>query len=671
MKGINNIWRHSVVSLLMIGIASCAFAPNVVFTGQASAGRMGIKDNVQVEYTIRDAQNVQTMTPPASNDFDVVGGPYTTHSVNSSFNGRTNVTSESITRTYVMHPRREGTLTIPPVIAKDAEGHTYQSNAVVIQVVPGTLAQQRRAQQQDPFGGDDALAMMQRMNQQMQQLQQQMMQPQPQQQQQQQQQTQQPQQHAQADAADEAEIKKNMFIKVEVDKTKVHVGEQITTSYKLYVRDLAMNASISKLPSLNGFWTQDFEIPRQPKPEIEELDGKKYQVFLLKKSALFPQQTGTLELDPAEARGVARIVKQERHKMSDMFRGTLMMNDPAFNNSYYNTMAYKDVEWKLESTPVKITVTALPEKDKTADYGGAVGKFSIGSKIDKQELTTDDIATLTLTITGSGNLKLIEPPKLNLPNGLNTFDPQITDTITGRSTTISGSKIITYVISPHSPGDYEIPATSFTYFNPQTGAYITAHTQPFKLQVKAGKRYTPVAAGHENSLKDIHDIAKVPLANITLRSKPLLFTGTYWSMFAFPLLAFIGLVVWKRRDEELSKNTVLLRSKRANKVALQRLATAKTYLQQNEKTPFYEEISKATWLYLSDKLNIPLSALSRDTAAEAMSTRNVPGAVQKHLEDVIWECETALYASGGSQKMAYIYDEAIKVISDLEDVFKA
>ncbi len=662
MKGFTNIWRNGIVSLFMIGMACHALAQNVVFTAQASAGKMGIKDLVQVDYTIRDAQNLQTMTAPSTADFDVVQGPYTSRSTSSSFNGRTSTTSEALTRQYVLRPKHEGTITIPPIIAKDAAGHTYQSNAVVIQVVPGTLQQQRRAQpQQDPFGGDDVLAAMQRMNQQLMQQQQQMQQPQPQQQQQQ----------NQADAADEAEIKKNMFIKVEVDKTKVHVGEQITTSYKLYVHEMAMNASISKLPSLNGFWTQDFEIPHQPKPEIEELNGKKYQVFLLKKSALFPQQTGTLELDPAEAKGVARMVKQTRHKMSDMFKGTLMMNDPAFNNSYYNTMDYKDVEWHLESTPVKITVTALPEKDKPADYGGAVGKFSIGSKIDKQELTTDDIATLTLTITGSGNLKLIEPPKLNLPNGLNTFDPQITDTITGRSTTISGSKIINYVISPHSPGDYEIPATSFTYFNPQTGAYITAHTQPLSLRVKAGKRYTPVTASASTSLKDIHDIVKMPLANITPRSKPMLFTGGYWSMFAFPLLAFIGLVVWKRRDEELSKDTVLLRSKRANKVALQRLVTAKAYLQQNEKTHFYEEISKATWLYLSDKLNIPLSALSRDTAAVAMSTRNVPDAVQKHLEDVIWECETALYASGGSQKMAYIYDEAIKVVSDLEDVFKA
>ncbi len=670
MKGFSNIWRNCIVSLFLIGIGCNALAQNVVFTAQASANRMGVRDNVQVEYTIKDAQNVQTMTPPSNNDFVIVQGPFTTQSVNSSFNGRTNVTSQSITRTYVLHPKHEGTITIPPVFAKDAAGHTYQSNPITIQVVPGTvMQQQRRPNPQDDE--DNALAMMQRMQQQMQQMQQ-MMQPQmPQMQQQRQQQAQPGQaQPNEADPATEAEIKKDLFIKVEVDKSKVHVGEQITTSYKLYAH-LPMNVGISKLPSLNGFWTQDFDIPKQPKPSVEKINGKEYQVFLLKKSALFPQETGTLELDPAEAKGVARVIKRVTHKLSDMFKGTLMMNDPFFNNSAYNTMEYKDIDVHLVSTPVKITVTALPEKDKPADFGGAVGRFTIGGRIDKQDLTTDDIATLTLTITGSGNLKLIEAPKLNLPNGLNTFDPQITDTVTGRSTTISGSKIITYVISPHTPGDYDIPAIPFTYFNPQTGAYITAHTEPLKLHVKPGKRYAPAVAGTNATLKDIHDIASQPPAEITPMGKPLLFTGTYWSIFMFPMLAFVGLIVWKRRDEELSKNTVLLRSKRANKIALQRLVTAKKFLQQEEKNSFYEEVSKAAWLYLSDKLNIPLSALSRETAAEAMKTRNVPDTIQKSLENVIWECETALYASGGSKKMAQTYEEAVKVISDLEDTFNA
>jgi hypothetical protein len=131
------------------------------------------------------------------------------------------------------------------------------------------------------------------------------------------------------------------------------------------------------------------------------------------------------------------------------------------------------------------------------------------------------------------------------------------------------------------------------------------------------------------------------------------------------------MIVWKKRDEELSKDTVLLRRRRANKVALQRLTTAKKFLAQQDAKPFYEEISKAIWLYLSDKLSIPLSALSRETAHEAMNARKVPEQLQKSIDDVIWECETALYASGGSKQMSHTYEEAIKIISELEDVFKA
>ena len=145
----------------------------------------------------------------------------------------------------------------------------------------------------------------------------------------------------------------------------------------------------------------------------------------------------------------------------------------------------------------------------------------------------------------------------------------------------------------------------------------------------------------------------------------------YWSLYALPVLAFISMAVVRRRDEELSKDSALLRNKRANKVALQRLAMAKKLLAQNSKTPFYEEISKAIWLYLSDKLGIPLSSLSRETASAAMNGRNVPEQVQKMMENVIWECETALYASGGSAQMARTYDEAIKVISELEGIFKS
>lgn len=676
------MWRSSIVFMLAMLSHLASWSQNVVFSAAAGANKIGIRDQLQIQYTIRDAQNLQTISSPSTTDFAIVGGPYQSQSSNTSISGNRVVTSQSVSLTYVIQPRHEGTFTIPGVVAKDAAGHSYQSNALTIQVVPGSVVtqQQQQPQQQrrrsNPFDDDDdVFSMMQRMQQMqqqqmqaMQQMQQQRMQPQAQGRQQRQQQQEMP-------PVNQEEIKKDLFIKVVADKTKVRLGEQVTINYKLYSR-IPMQMNISKLPSLNGFWTQDFEIPKDSKPTEEVYNGKKYQVFLLKKSALFPQQTGTLELDPAEAKGLARIVQQVKRKMSDMFAdpfgaGSLMMNDPYFNNSVFNTMAYRDVEVHLKSSPIKITVSDLPEKGKPENFSGGVGNFTISGQIDKHELTTDEVATLKLTINGSGNLKLIEAPKLKLPNGLIAYDPQIIDTITGRSTTISGSKIISYVVTPQTPGEYNLDPIAFSYFNSQTGSYVTEYTQPIKLVVKPGKNYNPAKVANNNlALKDIHDISKQPLDKITPQGRPMLFTGGYWSMYALPLLAFVGLIAYRRREDELSKDTLLLRKKRANRIALQRLATAKKYLQQQQKKPFYEEISKAIWLYLSDKLSIPLSALSRETATEAMSRRNVPQGLQNRLGNVILECETALYASGGSAQMAGMYDDAIKIISELEDVFK-
>jgi hypothetical protein len=246
------------------------------------------------------------------------------------------------------------------------------------------------------------------------------------------------------------------------------------------------------------------------------------------------------------------------------------------------------------------------------------------------------------------------------------------DTITGRSTTISGSKIITYAITPHTVGDYEVPSIAFSYFNPQTGKYVTLHTDPVKLHVTQGKHYNPSVPSSDNSvaLKDIHDIAAAPLSDLTNPGAPLMLTAGYWSSYILPILAFAGILVYRRRNDELSKDTTKLRHKRANKVALQRLVTAKKLLAQNDNKLFYDEVSKAIWLYLSDKLNIPLSALSRQAAIDTLTDRKVPQEVLRNLESVIWDCETALYATGAAKKKEQTYADAVKVISDLEDTIK-
>lgn len=664
------MYKYLLTCFIFLLSCQLSSGQEVVFSAQAGASKIGIEDQVQVQYTLQNVTNIQSINPPAeiTEQFHVVGGPYSSQSSQTSFVNGEVKQSTSITIAYILQPKRKGSLTIPSATAKDAEGHTYKSNPLDIQVVNGSVVQQqqRRQQQYDPWGGQDPFEELARRRQQqleaLRRRQQQMMQ---------RQQGNAGQQQPQS--AENLNLDNDLFIKVIVDKSNVYVGEQITATYKLYAR-VPMNVSISKLPSLNGFWTQDFEIAKGGaiRPVEETYKGQRYQVFTLKKSALFPQHEGDLELDPAEAEGMARIIQRSsRDPFAQNGFGSLFMDDPFFNDEFFGGMTYRDVKVKLKSDPVKIKVKPLPVEGKPDHYGGAVGNFTVDATLDKTDFTTDDVANLKLKIAGSGNLKLIEAPVLNLPNGLVSYDPQITDTITGRSTEIKGEKLVNYAITPRTPGTYEIPAIPFTYFNTKTNEYVTLHTKPMNLTVKPGKTYKPPTLA-DTKLTDIHDIDKKPIEKLSAKSKPLVFTVGYWSAYAVPMLAFLGLIFYKRREEELSKDSISLRSKRANKIALKRLSTAQKLLQENKTTPFYEEVSKAIWLYLSDKISIPLSELSKEKAWAVLEERNIDKDLQEQTARVMNECETALYANvSGEQQMNRTFTDAVDVISKLEQHFKA
>ncbi len=625
---------------------------------------MGLQDHVQLTYTIQNPEREVVSINPESDfeDFIIVGGPSRHESNQISIINNQVKQSVTLNKIYLLKPKRTGTLTIPAGLAVDAGGNKYLSNPIQIEVVSGSLAnvpgRQNDPFADDPFFQDPFNALRQRR---------------------QQQQQRQPKQQA----VQVSDIDKDLFIKVHVDKSNVHVGEQITISYKLYAR-VPMNMSISKLPSLNGFWTQDFQLPKNQKPVEEVVDGKKFQVFTLKKSALFPQQTGTLILDPAEAEGVARIIQQvrQRNPFADMFDndpffqqafgGSLMMNDPFFNDNFFNTLAYKDVPVHLKSKPVQISVQPLPANGMPSDFGGAVGNFSIKTDIDKTEFTTDDVANLTLTITGSGNLKLIEVPTLQLPNGVDSYDPHVMDTITGRTTTITGSKIITYPLAVQVPGNYKIPSIRFSFYDPKQKGYFTLESVPIEISVLPGKNQHGGQSNRFATAGDIHDIIVDPLNDTHMAAEPAVHTAVYWSAYGVPLIAFLIFTVYRRREEELSKDIVKLRHRKASKVALKRMDAARKLLQQDQRIPFYEEVSKAIWLYLSDKLNIPLAELSRERAAIALKERNISDALWTELQLIIDECETNLYAPAtGKQAMQQTYQQSVQIISKLEESFKS
>ena len=648
--------RSFLLWLFIVFSSWSTFAQQLVFSTQVGGEKMGIKDQLQVDYVLQNAQQIESLSPPNYTDFNIVGGPYQSSQSNIQMMGNRMVESKTITISYVLQPKHLGTCTVLGAIAKDAANHTYVSNAVSVQVVNGSLAQQRSSSR-DPFGDDDQdpWAMMRQQMQQMQQLfsgrgRQQAP----------------PSNQPTEDIKAPADLNKDVFIKVSVDKSSAYVGEQITTSYKLYTR-LPMQMSISKLPSLNGFWTQDFELPKEMKPTEEIINGKKYQVFLLKKSALFPQQVGKLQLDPAEAKGLVRVVQKTKRAnpfADDPFFsqfGSLFMGDPFFDNDLFSGMAYKDIPVTIASAPVSINVKEVPNTKKPITYTGAVGKFRFDVQLDKLSCSTDDALKLKLLIRGSGNLKLIEAPVFDLPKGLEKYDPVVIDSITGRTTAIEGFKQFEYALLPTAPGDYEIAPITFSYFNPATQQYESIVSQPINLHVVLGKQ---LPANKKDKLSQFHNYNR----SINAQNPFYAFDHVWYWMIMLLVGLFLLIQLTKHKWQKIWSAWVDKRNNRSNRVALKRMKKAQVFLDQKQIELFYEEVSKAIWLYLSDKLTIDLASLSKEAALEKLAARQLEQKIIDNVTAVINDCEMALYApSIAEHKMQQTYQDTIAIITHIEN----
>ncbi len=650
------IRKGLVGSIVLVLLHMYALAQEMVFSAQTNTQKLGVKDQLQVTYTLSNAPDASNFQAPGFSGFSIVGGPYQSSNSSISFvNGQTRQVS-SVTLSYILVPNKTGSLTIPPARV-EVNGKMVSSNSITVQVVNGSMASDRSQQQNDPFDDDPFTAMRKYQQQLRQQMLQQRGRPQ------------QSPQTAEVEGLGEKNIDKNIFIKVEVDKTNPYQGEQITASYKLYTR-LPMSVNLTQLPSLNGFWSQDFQIPNPPKAREEIVNGKKYQVFLLKKSALFPQQSGALELDAAKAEGVVRVLQQVkgRNPFADDPFASFFMDDPFFNEDAFIGYNYKDVRVKLSSEPVKINVKPLPAVNQPETFTGAVGSFNVHATVDKSSLSTDDAATLTFTISGSGNLKLIGNPKVNFPSELGIYEPLITDTITGRNPAITGSKIFTYSINPQTPGDFVVPPIPLSYYDAATGEYKTIKSAPIKIHVIAGKNYNNTIASKKLP-GDIHDISQAALPEKD--QAPVVTKIWYWLLYIISAAALAGMLIAHYRQQKYAENAALFRNKKANKVAWKRLAAARKLLPQRQHKAFYEEISKAIWLYLSDKLSIPIAHLSKENVALELSSKNVPLIQIERVKSLILECEMALYSpSGGQQQRQHTLDEAAGVIGELETVLK-
>ena len=464
---------------------------------------------------------------------------------------------------------------------------------------------------------------------------------------------------------------KDLFLKVIPSKKSAYVGEQVVLTYKLYTKVPVSSLSVSKSPSYAGFWTKDISDNNggNLRQSSEYVNGVEYTTAEIQRIVLVPQRSGNLTLEPMSIECVAQIRTQSNNRQSnDPF--DIFFNDPFFNRNITN------VRKELSCNSLSIDVKNLPENGKPVSFAGAVGNYNFKSDIDKTELKTNEAFTLTLTVTGTGNIELLKMPEPTFPPDFEVYDPKITTTTNNTANGMSGTKKAEYLVIPRRAGSFNLTPIEFSYFNPNTGAYATIASETYLIQVEKGAAGEGdeggIFASNQEGIKYLgSDIRHIMTGNPSLKPTHSAFFATvpYFVVLAALLLAFFIILLLSKKHEELKQDNAANRNRKADKVARGRLKKAEQYLKVKDQDNFYVEMSQALWGYIADKLGIERSKLSMDTVSETMKGKNVPDDLTQQFVDTLNSCEFARFAPGNAEeKMDDLYRRGIEVITKAEKV---
>ena len=462
---------------------------------------------------------------------------------------------------------------------------------------------------------------------------------------------------------------KEVFLKATPNKKKVYQGEQILLTYNIYYTIPISQLSVSKSPSYSGFWTKDItENDGSLQQSSTVIDGQQYNVATIKEIVLFPQKSGNLIIDPLDLTCVAQIRQQRKRTQG---------YDP-FEDFFGDVMgtSYTNVRKDIKSQPITIEVEPLPTANKPESFQGAVGQFTFTSKIDKSELKVNEAFTLTLTVSGKGNIELLELPKPAFPPDFEVYDPKISTTVKNNALGIYGSKKAEYIIIPRVSGDFTLEDIEFSYFNPSLKKYETLKSDLHTIQVQKDASssnsgiYTPGQADIKYLGSDIRHINASDNA-LSITGTTFFMSPLYIVIIIIMVLAFVITLVVYKKINKFNKNQVLVKNKKATKIAKKRLNNAHTYLVNNNQNSFYEEFSQALWGYISDKLNISRSQLSMESVKEIMLSKEVSEEIVNEFIDLLNNCEFARFAPGdSSKKMDELYQKGIELITKAEKLLK-
>ena len=602
-------FKYGILLLILVSFTNSLLAQKFELTVDKTTIKQNERFKIYLTFDGGDRSNFKGYKPPSFKDFSVLSGPNQSSSM-SIINGSV---SSKITYSYILVAPNLGEFTINKA-SLQFKGKNYSTKSLNLKVVKNTSKTQNTGNNSQSMSNE--------------------------------------------------ELKENVFIKATADKRNVVKGEQVTVTYKLYTKLNISSPQISKLPQYKGFWAKELEAKNNIQFEVEMYQGVRYRSAILKRVALFPTKSGKLTVTPFELE-IPVIVKRRAQRSSDPF-------DSFFNDSFFGRT--ENIQFLATSNKVIINASPLPTKGKPESFAGAVGEFVFKAELDKNEVKANDAITLKLEVSGKGNIELIDLPDVELPPGFEKYDPKSSKSVNNKSI-ISGRKTEEYLIVPRVPGIKEIKPLKFSYFNPKLKKYIEHESPKFIINVNQGdKEYASTNSGF--SKEDVkllsQDIRFIQTSNFNLAIKDRgdLIKSWFWGMLIFPLFLMFIVIGVRKRQDKLSGNVQLVKSRKAEKKAKLRLKDAQKALDENNLEKYYEEVSKGLFGYLEDKLQLQKSESSIEKVSSLLAKSGVNGELITEVKDILEKCEFSRFAPQAqtSEVATSLYNETVNVIVEIENL---
>ncbi|MBN1415374.1 MAG: protein BatD [Bacteroidales bacterium] len=592
-----------LTAMLSVSLHAILSAQDIQFVARAEPDVLRVGEQFTIIYEAN--HNLSDIELPEFNDFQYMGGPSVGQSTQIESSPGKTYTKTTYSYTYYFRAVKEGKYTVAPAKAT-FKNKNYQSNSITVEIVGSGSSASSAKKDQDA---------------------------------------------ANASAASSDDV----YVRLLVNKKEAYIGEQIVATIKLYTKlQISGLDERYKGPDFTGFYTEPIEIPPLRNLERENVNGDIYYSGVLQKVLLIPQKTGQLIIEPFDLDIAVR--QQVKRKSNSFF-------DEFFEPSV------RDIPVKLTSNRVTIKCKPLPVP-KPASFTGAVGSFTLSSSVDKPQVMTNDAVNYKITLKGTGNYKIVDEPVINFPPDVEKYDPVIK---TSDESPMTGTKTFEYLLIPHYPGEFTIPPVEFTYFDIQSKQFKTIQTASHTIYVEKGEGDTllPVIAG---MAKEDIKLLSSDIQYIKLKSKNLDNNGKFlvgdirFYLFYLLLAILSGLVLWLYRNHiRRTSDLLLIKNRKASKYARRRLKKASRMIKTGNKTEFYDELHKAIWLYLSDKLGIPIADLSKESARCSLASCRVNEETMNKLFTIIHECELARYAPASNvENTGKLLDETIKLIVRLQ-----